>query len=145
MLYYTIIILAVISVLSCKQKAGDEVKPEDVKTEDQLIRTKEFKEYVFTFFNLTGPNVSRNNDYVQKFMIENKLLKFKDICDLLKDEKIQSDSIVYNHWKVRCDFQNAKNTLMDKYGLTSDSINKVLRRALQDPPEFWHLEKLNQR
>ena len=146
-LYIVIAMILGLAAISCKSKSGDKgkenVKAEDIKTEEQLIRTDDFRDYVFAFFRLTGPNVSSDNEYVQKFMRENKLLKFRNICDLLDDEKVKSDSIVYRHWKLRCDFQKIKNKLIDKYGLTPDSINKILRRTMVDPPESWHLEQLN--
>jgi len=138
------LLLVVAIIFACnsntKSKEGSNLT-EEVKNEEQLIRSKEFKDYFFSFFSLTGPNIKDDLNHVNKFMGENKLWKFKDICDLLENEKIQSDSIVYKHWEIRCKFQRAKNTLMDKYGLTADSINIIMEHAISDPPKSWGLDK----
>ena len=128
-LFFSFLIFA-LAFSSCKQAPKEDAYDKAIKAEDDLINSKEFNDYYRLFFQLSNKNTKTELPYVNKFMSENKLWKFKDICDLLKNEKVKNNPQIYNYWKIRCDFQTAKNTLMDKYGLDKDSLQIVMEHAL---------------
>ena len=115
---------------SCKQAPKEDAYDKAIKAEDDLMNTKEFNDYFNLFFQLSNKNTKTDLPYVNKFMSENRLWKFKDICDLLNNEKIKNNQRIYDYWKVRCEFQNAKNILMEKYGLDKDSLKIVMEHAI---------------
>ncbi len=131
-LLFFILLSVFVLFVSCKQDANKKEDSYDkaIKAENDLINTKEFKQYFQLFFQLSNKNTKTDLPYVNKFMSENKLWKFSNICDLLENEKIKSDQKIYNYWKVRCDFQTAKTTLMNKYSLDKDSLKIVMEHAL---------------
>ncbi len=130
---YTLIFSFLIFVLafsSCKQAPKEDAYDKAIKAENDLINSKEFNDYFQLFFQLSNKNTKTDLPYVNKFMSDNKLWKFTDLCDLLENEKIKNNPKIFNYWKVRCDFQTAKNTLMNKYGLDKDSLQIVMEHAL---------------
>ena len=81
---------------------------------------------------LSDENTKTDLPYVNNFLMENKLLPFTDICDLLENEKVKSDKRVFDYWKLRCDFQTLRNNIMDNYEIDSDSLNVLVVDAVSD-------------
>lgn len=115
---------------SCKQAQKEDAYDKAIKSENELINSKEFTNYFNMFFKLSNPNTKTELPYINKFMQENKLWNFKSVCDLLENDIVKSNQKVYDYWKIRCDFQNAKTTLMSKYGLNKDSLKILMEHAV---------------
>jgi hypothetical protein len=126
-----VFLLFFVSFQSCKQASKKEdAYDRAISAEDKLLNSKEFNDYYQMFFKLSDNNTKTDLPYVNKFMSENKLWKFKDICELLENEKIKADPRVFKYWEIRCDFQTAKTTLMEKYELDKDSLKILMEHKI---------------
>jgi len=131
----SIAVLLFLSVVffSCKQdqKANNSentIKPESTDITD----SKEFESYFLKFFNLSNKDTNTDLPYVNKFMTDNKLFTFKNVCDLLDNDLVKSDKRVFDFWKTRCEFNKAKEKLMRKYEIDGDSIKILMQKALKN-------------
>ncbi len=124
---------------SCKPKQKEDAYDKAIKKEDELLNSKEFTDYFNKFFKLSDNNTKNDLPFINKFMRDNKLWKFRSVCDLLENEKIKANPKVYNYWKIRCDFQNARTLLMEKYKLDKDSLKILMEHAVSEknsPPDY---------
>lgn len=130
--FFLFIISSFLFFNSCKQATKEDAYDKAIKSEDELINSKDFDNYYTLFFKLSNQNTKTELPYVNNFMKENSLWKFKNVCDLLENSKVKADSTVFNYWKIRCDFQNARQYLMDTYGLDSDSLKILMEHAVSE-------------
>lgn len=133
LLKFSAIIIVFISftISSCKQDNTTSSKNEVTKKVD-IIKTQEFETYFEWLFKLSDKNTKTDLPYVNNFMKENKLFPFKDVCDLLQNDVIIANKRVFDYWKIRCEFQTAKNVLMRKYEIDGDSIKELTQEAILD-------------
>lgn len=125
-----ILLFAFISIiLSCKNDSKNRVESTSYP-EVRISDSKEFKSYFKLFFSLSNKDTKTDLPYVNKFMTENKLFKFKDKCDLLENKQVISDKKVFDFWKVRCEFDKAKQELIDKYQIDGDSIKILIQETI---------------
>ena len=117
---------------SCQQTKKEDSYDKAIKSEDELINSKEFDNYFNLFFKLSNQNTKTELPFINKFMQENKLWKFRNVCELLDNDIVKSNQKVFDYWKIRCDFQNARSTLMTKYGLDGDSLKIVMEHAISE-------------
>lgn len=121
-----------IFLLSCKQDSA-KAKAESEQTEPVTVKqSDEFKTYYDLFFKLSDENTTTDLKYVNKFLMENKLIPFKNLCDLVENEKVKADTLVFNYWKLRCDFQTVRNSIFKKYEIDSDSLSILIKEAVVD-------------
>lgn len=122
-------LLSAIILISCKQDSTN--TSEDKKTEPVTIKqSNEFNTYYDLFFKLSDENTKTDLTYVNNFLKDNNLIPFKDICDLIENEKVKADTLVFKYWKLRCDFQTVRNDIFEKYEIDSDSLNTLLKEAV---------------
>ena len=124
------IIISLITITSCKQDTKVETLP--INKEIDIKDSKEFKAYYDIFFTLSDKNTRTDLPYVNKFMTDNKLLPVNNICDLLDNEIVKGDKLVYNHWVKRCNFQKSRSELMEKFNIDGDSIKLLIEEAVND-------------
>jgi len=131
----TIAILLFLSVVlfSCKQdqKANNPENTTKSGSTD-ITDSKEFESYFLKVFSLSNENTKTDLPYVNKFMTDNKLFPFKNVCALLDNELVKSDKRVFDFWKTRCEFNKAKEKLMRKYGIDADSIKILMEKTLEN-------------
>jgi len=129
--FLPILILVLITMFSCKQDKSENAKAN--KSEITGIRdSEEFKEYFKRFFTLSDDNTKIDLPYVNKFMQDNKLFPFKNICDLVDNEIVKSDERILKYWNTRCDFQRTRNGLMRKFQIDGDSIKVLMEEAIDE-------------
>ena len=131
----SIAVLLFLSVVffSCKQdqKANNPENTTKSGSTD-ITDSKEFESYFLKVFSLSNENTKTDLPYVNKFMTDNKLFPFKDVCALLDNELVKSDKRVFDFWKTRCEFNKAKEKLMRKYGIDADSIKILMEKTLEN-------------
>jgi len=131
----SIAVLLFLSVVffSCKQdqKANNPENTTKSGSTD-ITDSKEFESYFLKVFSLSNENTKTDLPYVNKFMTDNKLFPFKDVCALLDNELVKSDKRVFDFWKTRCEFNKAKEKLMRKYGIDADSIKILVKKTLEN-------------
>ncbi len=127
-----VLIFLVLAFFSCKQenKTSDGINSHKIETND-IMDSKEFENYFLLFFSLSDENTKTDLPYVNKFMTDNKLFPFKDVCGLLNNEKVKSDERVLKFWETRCKFNKAKDKLMRKYQIDGDSIKVLMSKAIK--------------
>lgn len=151
---YTLTFLILIATIlgSCKQK---EVKKETSGTQettttstnskddkqtfvygDKIMDSKEFQDYFDIFFKQSDPKTGQTLIYVNKYLSKNNIVVSEGACALLKNEKIKSDSISFNYFDKRCKFLNARKKLREKFNINGDSINKLMRKAIEIKREY---------
>jgi len=122
-----------IVLFACKQDTKATSSENTIKSEStDITDSKEFESYFLLFFSLSNDSTKTDLPYVNKFMIDNKLFTFKNVCDLLDNDLIKSDKRVFNFWKTRCDFKKAKEKLMRKYEIDGDSIKILMDKTLKN-------------
>ncbi len=137
--------LLVITVsYSCKNK---EVKNETTSTSntalhsksskkvpvygDKIMDSKEFQDYFDIFFKQSDSKTNQTLIHVNKFISENNIVISEGACKLLENDKVKSDSISFNYFNKRCKFLKARKELREKFNIDSDSINKLMRKAIE--------------
>ena len=122
---FGIIFFIFLMLTSCASKKSILEKERQQKI-NELVSSEEYSNYRDAVKNISANNVNDDLEYVNNFMKENELWDFYNECDLLKIEKIQSDTRVYNFWKARCDFNIARQEIENKFNIEADSLNKIL-------------------
>jgi hypothetical protein len=56
----------------------------------------------------------------------------KDQCNLLNNEKVQSDSRVFDFWKVRCNFNKAQKKVVDRFNISYDDLGNLMKKRLNE-------------
>ena len=122
-------LLSTITLISCKQDSTNTSEAEQSKSVTAK-QSDEFKTYYDLFFKLSDENTKTDLTYVNNFLKDNKLIPFNDICELIENEKVKSDTLVFKYWNLRCDFQTVRNSIFEKYKIDSDSLSILIKEAV---------------
>jgi hypothetical protein len=101
---------------------------------EEIMKSPEFINYMQTVFTLSNENTTEDLNYVNSFMAKHDLSKEmrKDQCNLLNNEKVQSDSRVFDFWKVRCNFNKAQKKVVDRFNISYDDLGNLMKKRLNE-------------
>ncbi len=146
MKYYVFTFLLSVTVIlsSCKNKEAEnktsntenaashsENTNQTVVFGNNIMDSKEFRDYFDIFFKQSDSKTNQTLIHVNKYISENNIIVSEGACKLLENEKIKSDSISFNYFDKRCKFLKARKTLRNKFNISGDSINKLMKKAIE--------------
>ncbi len=97
----------------------------------EVMDSKEFQNYFDIFFKQSDSKTGKTLIHVNKYISDNNIVISEGACKLLENDKIKSDSITFKYFDNRCKFLKARKELLNKFNIDGDSINKLMRKAIE--------------
>lgn len=113
-----------------KIKKNTEIAKTPKASNEVILASPEFKAFMKAVFTLSDESTTEELNYVNSFMDKNSLWKEmqKDLCNLLNNELIKSDTKVLHFWEKRCNFNKAQKKVVNKYNISYNALGKLMQQ-----------------